>query len=744
MARFLLVLVCATLIAPDQTESTSPALAEILTFEAPHSSACPAGWGCHPRETAAVDSEVVHGGKWSVRIERLAGSPEPFSAVNSSIPIDRGGSTIELRGFVRTEDVGEASYFWMREDGPGGGVGFASGKGNHSAKGTTPWTEYSISLPLEPDARSLVFGFILEGTGKAWADDLRLLVDGKPVWDAPSVARPITPLDTDRQFDSGSHIALNDLTKIQIENLTNLGKVWGFLKYHHPQVTSGKRHFDYDLLRILPVILAAPNRSLGNAALVRWIEKLGDVGTCKACAELDEHDLYLRPELDWITDESYLGADLSRSLRRIRDNRPADGRQFYISLAPNIQNPVFEHELAYNNVGLPDAGFQILALYRFWNLTEYWFPYRNAIGEDWNVVLTEFLPRVALARDRSAYQREMMALVARIHDTHAFLFNSLPVQPPGGFCFVPANVRFVESQAVVTGYSNADLGTATGLKLGDVIEAVDGRDVPGLVRDWTPYYSGSNEQAILRDIGRSITRGDCARPAVLRVRRESETFELTAPRVPWDTLDVMSFQNHDLSGDTFRLLSKDIAYLKLSSVKSAEVVHYIESAAGTRGLIIDIRNYPSEFVAYSLGQLLVDRPTTFVRFTRGDLTNPGAFHWSAPESLAPQKPHYAGLVVILVDEASQSQSEFTAMAFRSVPGALVVGSTTAGADGNPSEISLPCTLMRTQFSGIGVFYPDKKPTQRIGIIPDVEVKPTMAGIRAGRDEVLEAALRQIQ
>jgi hypothetical protein len=46
-------------------------------------------------------------------------------------------------------------------------------------------------------------------------------------------------------------------------------------------------------------------------------------------------------------------------------------------------------------------------------------------------------------------------------------------------------------------------------------------------------------------------------------------------------------------------------------------------------------------------------------------------------------------------------------------------------------------------SGIGIFYPDKTPTQRVGIVPDVEVKPTIAGIRAGRDEVLEQALRQI-
>ncbi|PWT85685.1 MAG: hypothetical protein C5B56_13655 [Proteobacteria bacterium] len=51
--------------------------------------------------------------------------------------------------------------------------------------------------------------------------------------------------------------------------------------------------------------------------------------------------------------------------------------------------------------------------------------------------------------------------------------------------------------------------------------------------------------------------------------------------------------------------------------------------------------------------------------------------------------------------------------------------------------------LRTMISGIGVFYPDKRPTQRVGIVPDREVKPTIVGIRDGRDEVLEAALREI-
>jgi C-terminal processing protease CtpA/Prc len=71
-----------------------------------------------------------------------------------------------------------------------------------------------------------------------------------------------------------------------------------------------------------------------------------------------------------------------------------------------------------------------------------------------------------------------------------------------------------------------------------------------------------------------------------------------------------------------------------------------------------------------------------------------------------------------------------------------VGSTTAGADGDVSQIVLPGGLS-TMISGIGVFYPDGKPTQRVGIIPDIEARPTIAGVRAGRDEVLETALRQI-
>ena len=186
-----------------------------------------------------------------------------------------------------------------------------------------------------------------------------------------------------------------------------------------------------------------------------------------------------------------------------------------------------------------------------------------------------------------------------------------------------------------------------------------------------------------------------------------------------------------------------MAYLKLSSVQAAQAVSYIQSAAGTKGLIIDIRNYPAEFVVFALGSHFIERSTAFARFTVGDPANPGAFHWQGqPLTLEPAAPRYTGKIVILTDEISQSQAEYTTMAFRAAPNATVVGSTTAGADGNVSTIPLPGGL-RSMISGIGVFYPDKKPTQRVGIVADVEAKPALQGVRDGRDEVLEVALRLI-
>jgi hypothetical protein len=77
----------------------------------------------------------------------------------------------------------------MREDSDTPALAFDNME-RRGLKGTTEWAEYSINLPLHAEARQLFFGVLVAGTGKTWADDLEILVDGKPFWEAPRRQEP--------------------------------------------------------------------------------------------------------------------------------------------------------------------------------------------------------------------------------------------------------------------------------------------------------------------------------------------------------------------------------------------------------------------------------------------------------------------------------------------------------------------------------------------------------------------------
>ena len=538
------------------------------------------------------------------------------------------------------------------------------------------------------------------------------------------------------EFVDRSGITISSLTEVQAEHVAVLGQVWGYLKYHHPKVTSGELHWDFELFRVLPRVLEAANREDLNLILEQWVDRLGVPADCDPCAASPQ-DVHLLPRLGWIDDVEMLGSALSGQLKAIHARRPSGGEQFYVSQAPGVGNPVFNQELGYRNQQPPDVGFRILALIRYWNVIEYWFPYRDQIEGDWYKTLREFMPRLVAADTWDAYRLYLLGLFARIQFSHAILNPFLDVKPHLGFCSWQMVVRFIDGRPTVTALK-VESQEKDFFAIGDIIETVDGEPIGSLVRKWSPYYSASNETIRLRDIARSLPRGECG-VSMVTVKRLNDEKTLKVPRVA--NPDPRPF-THDRPGETFQLLSADVGYLKLSSIRIQDMDGYFERASGTRGLIIDIRNYPSVFVVFALGSRLVQEPTPFVRFTIGDLENPSAFSWTQPIALQPGGSDYKGVVVILVDEVSISQAEYTAMALRAGPRAVVVGSTTAGADGNVSTFPLPGGL-RTSMSGIGVFYPDKTVTQQVGIVPNIEVSPTLVGIREGRDEVLEAAVRYI-
>src|ERR1041385_2795557 len=324
-----LSLAFASVCAAQTTATDQPSLTKILGFENEHSGDTPDGWFANPSGTVFNDDKIVHSGQWSVRMERNAQSSGGFSVIGRTIPWEYSGKSIEVRGYLRTENVSDYAGLWMRQD---NGTEMLSLENMQSQqlKGTHDWAEYKITLPIHTEMRSLVFGFLMVGTGKAWADDLQVLIDGRPLWEAVKVPRATTVLDRDHEYDGGSRIALSELSEVQIQNLATLGKVWGFLKYHHPLIIAGERHWDYDLLRVLPSILSAPDRNAADAVLAKWIGSLGAVKPC-ACVKLDENKIHLRPRLAWLEDQKLLGTELSASLRSIYANRPVSTQQFYVS-----------------------------------------------------------------------------------------------------------------------------------------------------------------------------------------------------------------------------------------------------------------------------------------------------------------------------------------------------------------------------------------------------------------------------
>ncbi|MFK8102330.1 MAG: S41 family peptidase, partial [Saprospiraceae bacterium] len=247
----------------------------------------------------------------------------------------------------------------------------------------------------------------------------------------------------------------------------------------------------------------------------------------------------------------------------------------------------------------------------------------------------------------------------------------------------------------------------------------------------------------LRDIAKNLLRSNEANLNV-EVKRGTETFTKVLKCYPAKELNLYQDYTGKEMDKSYRLIQPDIGYVFLGRIKGNEIPDMMELFKDTKGIVIDIRNYPSEFVVFSMTKYLLPSPKDFVKFTGGQVANPGAFTWTKSIAVGEKNPdYYKGKVAILINEISQSQAEYTTMALRTAPRAKVIGSTTAGADGNVSKLLLPGNL-RTMISGIGVFYPDGTPTQRVGIIPDIPCEPTIKGIQAGKDEVLDRAIQYIK
>ncbi|WES95890.1 S41 family peptidase [Chryseobacterium arthrosphaerae] len=679
--------------------------------------------------TISIDNKEKQDGQYSV----LAQSAEKgMTGLIYTLPENYAGKKITISGYIKTENLTDGfAGIWMRIDPK---VGFDNMQ-SKNIKGTTPWTKYETTLTLSPEnSKKIVVGTLFTGKGKAWFDNIRISIDGKDIQDAVAFQKPQVNADLDHEFDKGSKISSIDTGKKNMDNLKNLGLIWGYLKYYHPNVAGGKYNWDYELFRILPKISGASAKQR-DEILADWIKGLGTFQTEKFT--FDTKNVKIAPDLNWITNSGF-SKELSDLLLQLKDaKRPK--ANYYVDFYDNIGNPDFSNEKPYENEAYPDAGFRLLSLYKYWNIIQYYFPYKNLIREDWKEVLPEFIPKFADAKNETDYTLAALEIIARIHDTHANVWGSnKALDKYFGARHAPVKLTFAENKAIVSSYINDQLGKESGLQTGDIITEINGKPVDHIVKEMLKISPASNYATQLRDIARKLLRSN-SETMNIKISRNGKT----------ESLAVKTFEPKELNikkepKDFFKMLDNQTGYFYMGSADGKKLSESFDKLRNTKGIVIDLRSYPSDFVVFSMGKLLKKDSSDFVKFTQTTNQMPGLFTFTPNLGVEGNGPeHYKGKIAILINETTQSSAEYHTMAFRTAPNSKVFGSTTAGADGNVSRILLPGNIS-TMISGIGIYYPDGTETQRIGIVPDVEIKPTVEGIKNGKDEVLDKALEWIK
>jgi len=352
------------------------------------------------------------------------------------------------------------------------------------------------------------------------------------------------------------------------------------------------------------------------------------------------------------------------------------------------------------------------------------------MDQDWDTTLLQTIPEIVDAANALEYHLAMRKFTAKINDSHAF-FSSSTFNVWMGSSYTPFLARFIEEEVVITKVLSS---ISNQLFPGDVIKKIDGIDINYLRDSLKKYSFGSNEISIEYNLIDILLRGYTGQ------------FSLTVSNGTGEHTLALSRGNYYLSliqdnTPEWRTITSNGCRFGIVNMEKLTNNHFpeiIDKFHGVNAIIFDIRNYPNGTL-WTLVDYMFESPIHIANFTTPYIEYPGRFFWHEEVIGQGNSNPVNKKVMILFDERTLSQAEYTCMGLEQIPEAIKIGSTTAAADGNVSDIYLPGTI-RTMATFLGTYYPDYTPTQRIGIIPDYEVRPTIQGIREGRDEVLEFAL----
>lgn len=525
--------------------------------------------------------------------------------------------------------------------------------------------------------------------------------------------------------------------------LWGLCKVWGYMKYYHPNTC--QVNWDSLIRENSTLVAAASDNIQYNTYVMNMLDYLGQISPQQATVS-PPADSNLNLQLDWIgqsnfsqpvqdfldTFKSRAGTNAALICRIKFNDYTFPGYFSYVDFTDDVPNFVPDFTKLKDRLALT---------FHYWSVFNYFGPYRNLTDIPWDTTLFHAIEDMISATDDQSYMLAILKMQSRINDAHGF-FNGPTYNDYFGYGAVGIQFRWYEQKIVVYKIHNSQ----SGLSIGDELIEMDGIPIADVAASYRDKIAASNEATFYRDLCVLLSRAALNSNKVLRLKNSSGALYTLPVTYNMELSSWYTWKSTAEAGPAWRTACNGYGYVDMGKLEPAECEQMYQELKTKPGIIFDCRNYPKNTML-NISRFLFPEPIISARYFVPDLSAPGLFKirddganmgsWSTPSP-------YAGQVYFIVDQETQSHAEYTVQYLGQAPGAIVIGTQTAGADGNLSYVMHPRPYSiinpspdNISFTSLGWYYEDWYQCQRNGIKINTTVSPTIQGLRAGRDEMLE-------
>ncbi len=375
-----------------------------------------------------------------------------------------------------------------------------------------------------------------------------------------------------------------------------------------------------------------------------------------------------------------------------------------------------------------DRSVRLAAIVIAWNVFQHFFPYFDVVGADWPAEFRRAAAKALADTGPEDFYVTLATMTAALKDGHVNVFSEhVPRLLPA------VRFEFVEEAVVVTASEDPQI------KPGDIVIAVNGRKAAEYLDGLERLISGSPQWKRWKAMAYQFGSGPPKSTITLLLKRGGEELLVTT-RLTRET----PFQPEE-PRPAIDQLSPGILYVDMRRAKMAQIQEHMKELAAARGVIFDMRGYPTDnhaIVCHLTDTRLESAIWRVPRTIYPDHEKPAGFDTSGRWTLEPQKPRLRK-AVFLTSAGAISYAESIMGIVEHYRLGQIVGEPTAGTNGNVNSIRLPGRF-GVSWTGMRVIKHDGSQHHLVGIRPTVPVQRTLRAVREGRDEVLAKAIELLQ